>query len=193
LIDNRKPSPNSSPKLKINGFIRAKEVRVIGGDGTQLGILSVRDAQMKADEAALDLVEVAPTANPPVCRIMDFGKYKYEQSKKEQGGKTHATHLKEVQLRPFTCAHDLEFKIRHAKEFLEAKHKVRIALLFRGREMMFYEKGRETMGRIEQMLVEVGQLESPLKKEGRNLVMIVTPKSHGAQKKVKEEKNEAKT
>jgi translation initiation factor IF-3 len=158
-----------------------------------LGILSVRDAQTKADEASLDLVEVAPTANPPVCRIMDFGKYKYEQSKKEQGGKAQkATQLKEVQLRPFTCQHDLEFKIRHAKEFLESKHKVRITLLFRGREMMFHEKGRETMGRIEQMLIEVGQLESPVKKEGRNLVMIVSPKAHAPQKKVKEEKKEEK-
>ena len=166
---------------------------MIGDDGTQLGILSVRDAQIKADEVSLDLVEVAPTANPPVCRIMDFGKYKYEQSKKEQGGKAHATQLKEVQLRPFTCGHDLDFKIRHAKEFLEAKHKVRIALMFRGREMMFYEKGRETMGRIEETLCSVCQLEATVKKEGLNLVMIVSPKAHSAPKKVKEEKHEAKT
>jgi translation initiation factor IF-3 len=205
FIDKRRPpSPTGNNKLRINSFIRAKEIRVIGAEGDQLGILSVRDALIKADEAALDLVEVAPTANPPVCRIMDFGKYKYEQSKKVQGGKAHskATHLKEMQLRPFTGEHDLDFKVRHAKEFLESKQKVKITLMFRGREMSFQEKGRDIMAHIEQQLIEVGQLESPLKKEGRNLVMIVAPKAHTTQKKIKQPKdidfernavNEAKT
>ncbi len=192
-IDKRRPpSPTGNNKLRINSFIRAKEIRVIGAEGDQLGILSVRDALIKANEAALDLVEVAPTANPPVCRIMDFGKYKYEQSKKEQGGKAHskATHLKEMQLRPFTGEHDLGFKVRHAIEFLEAKQKVKITLMFRGREMSFQEKGRETMAQIEQQLIEVGQLESPVKKEGRNLVMIVAPKAHTTKRKTT---NETKT
>ncbi len=135
-------------------------------------------------------MEVSPTADPPVCRIMDFGKYKYELSKKEQGGKAHqkATHLKEMQLRPFTGEHDLDFKVRHAVEFLESKQKVKITLMFRGREMSFQEKGRDIMAKIEQQLIEVGQLESPVKKEGRNLVMIVSPKANTSQKKTKQPK-----
>jgi translation initiation factor IF-3 len=122
---------------------------------------------------------------------MDFGKYKYEISKKEQGGKAHskATHLKEMQLRPFTGEHDLDFKVRHAVEFLESKQKVKITLMFRGREMSFQEKGRDIMAKIEQQLITVGQLESPVKKEGRNLVMIVSPKASTAPKKTKKPKD----
>ncbi len=122
---------------------------------------------------------------------MDFGKYKYEISKKEQSGKAHskATHLKEMQLRPFTGEHDLDFKVRHAVEFLESKQKVKITLMFRGREMSFQEKGRDIMAKIEQQLITVGQLESPVKKEGRNLVMIVSPKASTAPKKTKKPKD----
>ncbi len=193
FIDKRKPiGPTGNNKLRINSFIRAKEIRVISGEGEQLGILSVRDALIKADEAGLDLVEVSPTANPPVCRIMDFGKYRYELSKKEQGGKAHqkATHLKEMQLRPFTGEHDLDFKVRHAIEFLESKQKVKITLMFRGREMSFQDKGYAIMTKISQQLITVGQLESPVKKEGRNLVMIVSPKSATTPKKVKTQKTQ---
>ncbi len=109
---------------------------------------------------------------------MDFGKYRYEQSKKEHNAKAHqkATHIKEVQFRPFTGEHDLDFKIRHAKEFLESKQKVKITLMFRGREMAFQEKGRAIMMQIEQQLTEVGHVENPVKKEGRNMIMVFAPK-----------------
>jgi translation initiation factor IF-3 len=178
LIDKRKPISNS-PRLKINGFIRAREVRVIGVDGQQLGVLQIRDALVKAHEAGLDLVEVAPTANPPVCRVMDFGKYKYEQNKKEHSAKSHqkAVQIKEVQFRPFISGHDLDFKVRHAKEFLEAKQKVKITLLFRGRELSLQDKGRDIMMGIVEQLKEIGSEENPLKKEGRNFVMVMAPKS----------------
>lgn len=139
----------------------------------------IREALAKAHEAGLDLVEVAPTANPPVCRVMDFGKYKYEQNKKEHNAKTHqkAIQVKEVQFRPFISGHDLDFKVRHAKEFLEAKHKVKITLLFRGREVSLQEKGRDIMMGVIEQLKEVGTEENPLKREGRNFVMVMVPKS----------------
>ena len=177
MLDKKKFPP--APKLKINGLIRAREVRVIGNDGSQIGVLPIRDALIKAQEAELDLVEVAPTANPPVCRVMDFGKYKYELSKKEHSAKAHqkTAQIKEIQFRPFTGEHDRDFKVRHAKEFLEAKQKVKIILMFRGREMSFQEEGRTTMARIAEELNDVGHEENPVKKEGRNLVMVMAPKS----------------
>lgn len=144
-----------------------------------MGIMSARDAVKKAEELGFDLVEVAPTSNPPVCRIMDFGKYKYEQSKKEHATKLNqkGTHIKEVKLRPYTGEHDLDFKIRHARDFLEAGNKVKITLMFRGREMAYQARGREIMAQIQQSLVDAGQPEYPPKMEGNAMVMIVVPKS----------------
>ncbi len=193
LIDKRKPVI-SSPRLKINNFIRAKEVRLINAEGGQDGVVSFRDALIKATESGLDLVEVSPTANPPVCRIMDFGKHRYEQSKKEATSKTHqkAVHLKEVQFRPFIGGHDIDFKVRHAREFLEARQKVKITLLFRGREMSFQGKGREMMLHIEQQLLDVGHVENALKSEGRNLIMVIAPKVVKEVVKVKKAKKEVK-
>jgi len=154
-------------------------VRVIAENGSQLGVLPFRDALTKAQEAGFDLVEVAPTANPPVCRIMDFGKFKYEQSKKEHTAKAHqkGVQIKEIQFRPFTSEHDREVKVRHAKEFLESKHKVKISLLFRAREISFQDKGLEIMQQILQQLSSVGHEENPPKKEGRNIIMVIAPKS----------------
>lgn len=162
----------------MNLEIRAREVRVIGPEGEQMGIMSSRDAIKKAEEFGVDLVEVAPTSNPPVCRIMDFGKYKYEQSKKDHSAKVHqkGTHLKEVKLRLYTGEHDLDFKIRHAKNFLEESNKVKMTLMFRGREMAYQQRGREMMTQIQQQLQEVGQPEYPPKMEGHNMVMIMIPK-----------------
>ena len=178
MIDKKKPIRTYAPRQKINGFIRAREVRVIGTNEIQLGILPLRDALAKAQEVGLDLVEVAPTADPPVCKIMDFGKFKYEQSKKEHTAKAHkkGIQVKEIQFRPFTGEHDLGVKIRHAKEFLQAKQKVKITLLFRGREMSFQDKGLEIMERITQQLSDVGHEESLPKKEGRNMTMVIAPK-----------------
>ncbi|MFQ5779278.1 MAG: translation initiation factor IF-3 [Nitrospiria bacterium] len=166
-------------RLKANRQIRAKEVRVIGSDGEQLGIMSVQDAIKKAEEVGFDLVEVAPTSRPPVCRIMDYGKYKYEQNRKERSVRSHQKggHLKEVKLRLFTGEHDRDFKVRHARDFLEEKNKVKITLMFRGREMPYREKGWEILSKIQEQLQEVGQPEYPPKMEGRNMIMILAPKS----------------
>jgi len=174
----------SSPKLRVNGLIRAREVRLIASDGEQVGILPLQAAIMKAREAGLDLVEVAPTANPPVCRIMDFGKYRYEQSKKDHKIKGHqkTVHLKEIQFRPLIGEHDIEFKVRHAREFLEGNHKVRITLLFRGRELGLQEKGKGIMAQIEQQLSDVSLVETPLKREGRNMMIILAPKAQKSKK-----------
>lgn len=165
-------------KLRVNLEIRAREVRVIGPEGEQLGILPSRDAVKKAEELGFDLVEVAPTSNPPVCRIMDFGKYKYEQSKKDHSAKLNqkGTHIKEVKLRLYTGEHDLDFKIRHAKDFLESSNKVKITLMFRGREMAYQSRGREIMTQIQQQLLEVGAPEYPPKMEGNNMTMVMVPK-----------------
>jgi len=169
----------SVPKTRINRDIRAREVRVIGPESEQLGIMSATDAIDRALEHGLDLVEVAPTAAPPVCRIMDYGKFKYEQSRKDRALKAHQKggHLKEVKLRPYTGEHDLEFKINHAKEFLEERNKVKITLMFRGREMARRQIGWDIMTQIQKQLEEVGQPEYPPKMEGRNMIMIMAPKS----------------
>ncbi|MDC4206825.1 MAG: translation initiation factor IF-3 [Candidatus Manganitrophus sp.] len=162
----------------MNLEIRAREVRVIGPEGEQLGIMSSRDATKKAEEYGLDLVEVAPTSAPPVCRIMDFGKYKYEQSKKEHAAKLNqkGTHVKEVKFRLFTGEHDLDFKIKHARDFLSSGNKVKTTLMFRGREMAYQQKGREIMAQILQQLQDVGAPENPPRMEGNSMVMLLIPK-----------------
>jgi translation initiation factor IF-3 len=167
-------------KLRVNTEIRAKEVRVIGPEGEQIGILPVRDALRKAaEEYSLDLVEVAPTAAPPVCRIMDYGKFKYEQSKKEHATKQHqkGTQVKEVKFRPYTDKHDLDFKTRHIREFLSHGNKVKVTVMFRGREMAYQEMGRNLLKQVAQELQEIGQFEYPPKMEGHNMIMILLPKS----------------
>lgn len=167
------------PKMRANRDIRDREIRVIGPDSEQLGIMSPFDAMAKCEEYGLDLVEVAPTAKPPVCRIMDLGKYKYEQSRKERTLKASQKggHLKEVKFRPYTGEHDLEFKIKHARDFLEGRNKVKITLMFRGREMAYRQKGWEIMSKVQERLEDVGQREYAPKFEGRNMIMVLAPKS----------------
>ncbi|MBI1820073.1 MAG: translation initiation factor IF-3 [Nitrospirae bacterium] len=166
-------------KLNVNQGIRAKEVRVIDAEGTQLGVMLTREAIKKAEETGLDLVEVAPTSNPPVCRIMDYGKYKYEQSKKQHSAKLHSktAQLKEIKLRPYTDIHDLEVKIRHSAEFLAEGHKVKVSLMFRGRENVNQSIGRALMNRFMEKISVHGTIEQLPKMEGNTLVMIVVPKS----------------
>ncbi len=130
-----------------------------------------------AEEDGLDLVEVAPNAKPPVCRIMDYGKYRYEQSKKQKKGRTHAAQLKEIRMRVRISDHDYQFKVRHAAKFLEQRHKVRVAVEFRGRENAHRELGRELLRRVEEDLEEMGSPESPMRDEGRNMVIIMAPKA----------------
>jgi translation initiation factor IF-3 len=166
-------------EANINWEIRAPEVRVIDGEGKQLGILSVKEAIRIAEEQGLDLVEVAPGAAPPVCRIMNYGKYKYQQNKRSQEAKKHQTliQVKEVKIRPRTEEHDFQFKLRHVKRFLSEGDKVKISLLFRGREIAHPEFGREMLNRIFEEVKDQTVLEQAPRLEGRNMVMILAPKS----------------
>ncbi|MGD9899014.1 MAG: translation initiation factor IF-3 [Calditrichaceae bacterium] len=165
-------------KVKTNQEIQAPEVRLIESDGQQAGIVEIKKAQEMALEQGLDLVEIAPTAKPPVCKIMDFGKYIYEQSKKEKINKKkqHTVVVKEIRMRPKTDVHDLDFKVKHARAFLEQKHKVKFTVQFRGRELAYKEFGEQLLDRILEMLSDVAKIEGPRKFEGRNMTMILTQK-----------------
>ena len=162
----------------MNNRIHAKTVRLISVDGRQLGIANIRDALNSAMEEGLDLVEVAPNSDPPVCRIMDYGKFKYEASKREQGArkKGKSSQLKEIKLRPHTEDHDLGFKIRNIKRFLVKKDKVKVTVVFRGRELAYKDAGVELLKRVEEEVTEEGTVEQPPKHEGRNLTMVIVPK-----------------
>jgi translation initiation factor IF-3 len=153
-------------------------VRLIGAEGEQLGVVSVRDAQQKALEADLDLVEVAPTAKPPVCRIMDYGKFLFEQNKKRHAAKKKQkqVQVKEVKFRPGTDEGDYQVKIRNLIRFLEEGDKAKITLRFRGRELAHQEIGRTLLKRIEAELNEYGAVEQFPKMEGRQMVMVIAPK-----------------
>ena len=166
-----------SRDVRINREIRAKEIRVIDSEGKQLGILPLVEALRAAANADLDLVEVSPKSEPPVCRIMDFGKFKYQQSKKAHDAKKKqaVVHLKEVKLRSKTEEHDLEFKLRHIERFLKEGNKTKVTIIFRGREITHSDLGKQMMGRIAEKAKEWGKIEQPAKFEGRNYVMILAP------------------
>ncbi len=166
-----------SKDVRVNREIRAKEVRVIDPEGKQIGILPLVEALRAAANADLDLVEVSPKSEPPVCRIMDFGKFKYQQSKKAHDAKKKQAviHLKEVKLRPKTEEHDLGFKLRHIERFLKEGDKTKVTIVFRGREIAHPDLGRQMMERIAEQAKEWGRIEQPPKFEGRNYVMILAP------------------
>jgi translation initiation factor IF-3 len=165
-------------RVRINEQIRVPEVRLIGADGQQVGVMPTREALAHAAEAHLDLVEVAPQASPPVCRIMDYGKFKYQQSKKQQEARRRATtiQVKEVKVRPKIEEHDMGFKLRNARRFLGEGDKVKISVIFRGREIAHTDRGFRILARMAEALADVGNVEQNPKLEGRNLSMIVTPK-----------------
>jgi translation initiation factor IF-3 len=151
-----------------------REVRVIGANSEQLGVMSPEDALIKAREAGLDLVEVAATSRPPVCRIMDYGRYKYEQKKKKKSNKgAHAASLKEIKLRPGTDMHDLEFKLNNARKFLMEGDKVKVTVMFRGREMVHVNRGRAKLMQVREMLGTLAKMENPPRMEGRFMSMIL--------------------
>jgi translation initiation factor IF-3 len=164
--------------VNINQAIRAREVRVVGAESEQLGILPLRDALALAESQHLDLVEVSPTAVPPVCRIMDYGKYKYQQSKKQQEAKKKQVQiqLKEIKLRPKTDEHDLQFKIKHARRFIEEGNKAKISVVFRGREITHMEFGQKALDRFVAELEDIAAIEVRPKMEGRSMYIIVSPK-----------------
>jgi len=165
--------------LRINNQIRAKEVRLIDPEGNQIGVRSINEAHNRAVEADLDLVEVAPQANPPVCKIMDYGKYKYEQAKKEKEAKKNQNimNVKEVQMGVKIEDHDFNVKLKQARRFLNDKDKVKVRIRFRGREMMHKKLGYDLMDRLIEETKDLGEVESKPKMEGRNMMMFLTPKS----------------
>jgi translation initiation factor IF-3 len=150
---------------------------VIGPEGDQLGIIPTEEALNRARDAGLDLVEVAPNEKPPVCRIMDFGKYKYEKNKKKHSSAhAHHTKTKEIRLRPKTGEHDIETKVRQAKSFLQHKDKVQVSVVFRGREMAHIEEGHKVMENVLKDLVEFGKVESPPQQNGKRMIATLAPK-----------------
>lgn len=164
--------------LRINREIKSATVRVINEEGQPLGIISLDEAIVNAERVGLDLVEVSSNTEPPVCKIMDYGKYRYKQSKKIHDARKSQTviHVKEIRLRPKTEAHDLQTKIKHIKKFLEQHNKVKISMMFRGREIAFTEIGRKLMDQIKGALADECIMDQEPRLEGRNMVMIVSPK-----------------
>ena len=160
-------------------MIRVQEVRVIGQEGDQLGVILTSDALQMAEDQGLDLVEVAPNEKPPVCRIMDYGKYKYQQSKRLQQAKKKQKVIlvKEIKLRPKTEEHDYNFKSQHVRRFLQDGHKAKVTIVFRGREMAHTELGRRILDRMAGELEDVSTIEQTPKQEGRNLAMVLSPRS----------------
>jgi len=172
---NAPPTRDTGPR--VNGRIRAPEIRLIGADGENVGVVSPDRAMELAEEAGLDLVEISPNAKPPVCKIMDFGKFKYEQQKRESEArkKQKTIEVKEVKFRPNTDTHDYDVKMRNVVKFLEAGDKVKVTLRFRGREMAHQNLGRELLERVADDTKEIGKVENFPKMEGRQMVMMIGP------------------
>jgi len=160
----------------VNEQIRISPVRVVSAEGELLGILSTDEALARAREAELDLVEVAPNERPPVCRIMDFGKFKYQQKKRQAKGHTHQSKIKEIRVRPKTGEHDIAFKLTQARQFLQHKDKVIVSVVFRGRELAHIEEGRKVIDHILQELQDVGKVEQPPSHQGKRIICTVSPK-----------------
>lgn len=162
----------------LNEQIRDKEIRLVGEDGEQLGIMSAKDALKMAKDAGLDLVKIAPTAKPPVCKIVDYGKYRYEQTRREKEAKKKqkVTEVKEIHLSPNIDVNDLTTKANQARKFVEKGNKVKIALRFRGREMAHMATGKEVLDTFFEKLSDVAIVEKPAKLEGRSMIMVLAEK-----------------
>lgn len=166
--------------IRINDRIRAESVRLIGPDGEQVGIVSTREALDYADRLNLDLVEVAPMASPPVCKVMDYGKYRYEQEQKAKEARKRQTtiSIKEIKLRPKIDDHDFATKKGHVERFLKKGDKVKVTIMFRGRELVHPHLGERLLRRMAEELEELGEVESQPNLDGRNMVMMLGPKKH---------------
>ncbi len=173
--NNRKPN---QPKELINELIRFPQVRLIGPNGEQLGVMSSREAQLKANEYNLDLFCVAPNSTPPVCKILNYGKYRYEQQKKAKENRKNQVKIevKEIQLTPQIGAHDMETKARAAVKFLEQGNKIKVGVRYRGRQMTHLEVGEEALNKFIELLGDIAQIEKPAQMEGRWLLAIIAPK-----------------
>jgi translation initiation factor IF-3 len=161
---------------RVNEQIRISPVRVIGPDGAQLGILPTDEAMARARESELDLVEVAPNERPPVCRIMDYGKFRYQQKKRLHKNHTHQSKIKEIRVRPKTGDHDIEVKVNRAREFLSHKDKVVVTVIFRGREAAHMEEGRRVLDLVLKSLEEAGKLEGSIQTQGKRITCTLAPK-----------------
>lgn len=173
-----KPIQDPTKRVRVNRQIRISPLRVIAPDGEQMGILDLESALAAAQEQGLDLVEVAPLARPPVVRIMDYGKYKFEQAKQARAAKKkqHIIQLKEVKYRPGIDEHDFETKTRHARRFLEEGNKVKVTLMFRGRQIAHPELGRQVVVRVATELAAIAKIETDARLEGKSMTMILAPK-----------------
>ncbi len=165
--------------LRVNDMIRVREVRLIGADGSQLGVVPTEDALSSARQNGLDLVEVSPTARPPVCKLLDYGKYKFEQEKRirESKKRQRLTKLKEIRMQPKIDSHALDFKSRHIKSFLDQGNKVKVTIRFRGRELAHTEIGRAVLERVVELTQEYAVLARSAQMEGRFMSMVLSPKS----------------
>jgi translation initiation factor IF-3 len=169
---------SNEDRTRVNEQIRISPVRLIGADGEQVGIVPIEEARRVAAERDLDLVEVAPMARPPVVKVMDYGKYRFEQAKAAKAAKKkqHVIHLKEVKYRPGVSDHDFNFKTRHARRFLEEGNKVKLTMMFRGRQVTHPELGREVLLRVFAELEDIAKVEMHPKLEGKNMTMVLAPK-----------------
>jgi len=179
-INRRSNKFSQQARISINEGIRAKDVRVIGPDGNQIGVVPTARAIAAAEEFGLDLVEVSPNARPPVCKIMDYGRYKYELTKKKQEAKKKQTtfQVKEIKVRPKTGDHDLQTKVGHIRKFIDKKDKVKVTLMFRGREITLSAMGRDLLARIAQEVDDVAVVEQAPKFEGRTMIMVLSPRTN---------------
>ncbi len=177
--------------MKVNREIRSPKVRLIGHDGEQIGVVSIQEALARADEAGLDLVEISAGSVPPVCKIMNYGKFRYDQTKREREGKKaqHQVKIKEIKLKPNIDDNDFDTKLRHAREFIAKGNKVKISCMFRGRELAHMEIGERVVRRMCESLEDIATLEAPIKLLGRVLNVVLAP---GAKKK-KSEKEKTET
>ena len=175
---NDRRSTIKKREIRINEEITSSTVRLVDQNSKQVGIVSIHEALRLSEQAGFDLVEIAPTVEPPVCKIMDFGKYKYELSKKEKETKKkqHVIITKEIRLRPKIEDHDFEFKCRHARKFLESGHRVKATVMFKGREMIHLEYGTRVMEKFKESLEDVARIEKEPKMEGGQLIMYFTKK-----------------
>ncbi len=162
---------------RINEQIRVREVRVVGMDGAQLGVLTIEQALAEARTAGVDLVEVAPTERPPVCRIMDFGKFKYQQKKKQQKTVTQKIKVKEIRLRPKTGEHDMLVRVNQARDFLLHKDKVLVSIIYKGRELAHMEEGRKVLDDFLSRLTDVGQVEQSPSRQGKRVLCTIAPRN----------------
>ncbi|RKO67631.1 translation initiation factor IF-3 [Desulfofundulus salinus] len=185
---------NITKSFRVNEEIRAREVRVVDPSGNQLGIMPVREALRLAEERQLDLVEIAPQAKPPVCRLMDYGKYKYEQSKREKEARKRQRiiNIKEVKLRPSIEEHDFQVKARNAARFLKEGDKVKVTIMFRGREIMHTQLGHQLLLRLAEQVKDLSIIERQPKLEGKNMVMILAPRQDMKPENKQESRQEIK-